>query len=346
MSLWTIGSVPVRLRISFIRSENMHPAIKAVSEFSPVDCRDFGNDSSYGLVADASSESFKARKQSRIESIPHSAPEPKNVFADDVGRKPDETRDLEYKSGLAMRVDTNRVLKEEDFKPDINGSNAAMRRMEACDIKRNAVHTKDAEMWLHDQFMESCKQLLSRPSVELGIVYLGDFIRNYVDRPPNHQLAVQMVLLQQHADPCLKRILDSIKPPSEGSSNNASEWFVDLVGVLEMVVEEERTAESRASAACVIVNKLSLYFAKKASGGSYPTADKLSKTNIYFKRVIISCLKLADRIGCYDRDITARPKRVSRSRRILEPTDAEYLFNLESALEGSESDEDSDEGFM
>lgn len=324
----------------------MHPAIKAVSSFSSGDTAGVGNDSAYGVASDRSSESFKARKQARLESVLPTAPEPKNVFSTGAGDRMDEARDLEYKSGLAMTVDGDRVLVPTDFKPDIKGSNPAMRRMEACELKRNASHTHDVETWAHDQFMESCKQLLARPSVELGIVYFGDFIRNYVDRPPNHQLAVQMVLLQQHADPCLKRILTSIKSPDQEGRQNVSDWFVDLVGVLELVVEEERTAESRASAAGVIVNKLSLHFAKKACGGSYPTADKLSKTNIYFKRVVVSCLRLADRIGCYDRDITARPKQIARSRKVLEPTDAEYLFNLESALEGAESDEDSEDSFI
>lgn len=321
----------------------MHPAIKAVSDFSPYE-ENYGpgNESSYGVAGDSNSESFKARKRTRIESVPTSAPEPKNVFTDAMGTKTEESRDLEYKSGLAMNLDNDRVLESRDFAPDMKGSNPAMRRMEACDLKRNAVYTYDTETWAHDQFMESCRQLLAKPSVELGIVYFGDFVRNYVDRPPNHQLAVQMVLLQQHADPCLRRILSALKSTASENKPHASDWFVDLVGVLEMVVEDERTPKARAAAACVIVNKLSLHFAKKACGGNYPTADKLSKTNIYFKRLVVSCLKLADRIGCYDRDITARPRRPTKSRRLLEPTDAEYLFNLESALEGSESDEDSE----
>lgn len=328
----------------------MHPAIKAVSSFSSPDpVADVGggggggNDVAYGVAADRGSESFKARKQARTEAIPTGAPEPQNVFSPSKGIKREEIRDLEYKSGLAMSLDPDRVMDAEDFRPDMKGSNAAMRRMEACDLKRNACHTYDVEAWAHDQFMESCRQLLSRPSVELGIVYFGDFVRNYVDRPPSHQIAVQMVLLQQHADPCLKRILACLKAPEENGKPNVADWFVDLVGVLELVVEEERTPEARASAAGVIVNKLSLHFAKKACGGSYPTADKLSKTNIYFKRVVVSCLRLADRIGCYDRDMNARPRPTARSRKMLEPTDAEYLFSLESALEGAESDEEEEE---
>lgn len=329
----------------------MHPAIKAVSSFSTSDSSSIGTDhvsgheSAFGVASDSCSESFRARKQARYDSIPACAPEPQNLFSSGRGNMPEEQRDLEYKSGLSMNIDKDRVLTHEDFKPDMKGYNSAIRRMEACDIKRNASHTRDVETWAHDHFMESCKQLFGRPSVELGIVYFGDFVRNYVDRPPNHQLAVQMVLLQQHADPCLKRVLSSIKP-ADDNGKFAWGWFVDLVGVLELVVEEERTAESRTSAAAVIVNKLSLHFAKMASGGNYPTADKLSKTNIYFKRLVVSCLKLADRIGCYDRDLTAHPKPVAKSRRSLEPTDAEYLFSLESALEGAESDEDSEEGFF
>lgn len=318
------------------------PAIRAASGFASfldkenVDGGAYhARTSDYGVVAGSTTDDFVARKKCRLEAMPTEPVRPVDVFRDG-GVKPDERRDLEYKSGNMMTLDTERVLTPRDFEPDVTGSNSAMRRMEAAEIKRNAVNTKDLEAWAHDYFMDTCFQLISRVSVELGIVYLSDFVRNYVDRPPSHALATQMVLLQQHADSCLRKILGSLgSDPTSGKTTGA--WYVDLVGVIELIIEEERTPASRVSALGVAVNRLALHFAKKACGGTYPTADKLAKTGVYFRRVIAETLVLADRISCYDK-YYSNVKPVSKVRAVQEQDEASYLFSLRSALDSTDSD--------
>ncbi|QOJ53942.1 52K protein [Barthadenovirus mellis] len=331
-------------------TRDVHPALQSVRNFAAsLESRDAedgedsfrapGGDRAYGLAAGSREEGAQFRKQSRVEECAVPPPAPKDVFREPLVR-PDGHRDLQYKAGNAMVLDEKRALTVSDFEPDVPGSNPAMRRMEAADLKRNAVYTKDLEAWAHDYFLDSCRQYLCKVSVDLGLVYLSDFLKNYAAQAPSHALATQMVLLQQHADSCLRRVLSSV-----GNSTSKGAWFVDLVGVLELIVEEERTPAARASAIGVAVNKLALHFAKKACGGHYPTADKLAKTGVYFRRVIAETLALADRIGCYDRYYSAlRPVAPARVR--PEQDDASYLFSLRTALDehgSAEGDSDGEE---
>lgn len=289
-------------------------------------------------IATKADEAFQLRKQQREERLNTSLPPATDIFRDDNPKMAEE-RDLLFNSGKVMKVDSKRVLEPKDFVPDMVGSNAAQRHMQAAEIKRNASHTMDLEMWSHDTFINTCRQLLVKPSTKLGLLYLSDFIHNYLDHPPKHELAVQMVAIQQHVQSgSLRRLLVRIADKnSNGDLVNG--WLVDLIDVLEMIVEEEHSLKGQLSAIGVTCNKLSLHFAKKACGGHYPTADKLAKTGMYFKRIIVQVLVLADSLGCYERNTVARLP-VKKSKREIETGDDTYMFSLKSALEGPDSDEE------
>lgn len=269
------------------------------------------------------------------------APKAKDLFRDTETRMAEE-RDLKYHAGNSIELDRNKCLSPSDFSPDFPGSNAALRHAEAAELQRDAVHTRSLEKWAHDSFMAHARVLLCKHSTRLGMLYISDFLQMYVSSPPRHELAMQMVAIQQHVEsPPLRRILkDLTKQNSNGSLSN--KWFLDLVEVLQMVLEEESSVSTQLSAIGVICNRMSLHFAKRASGGHYPTADKLAKTSVYFRRIIMALLTLADKLGCYERNsVSRRPKR--KADKDIEDGDETYMFSLKSALEEPESDEEDDE---
>ncbi|AGS11268.1 52K protein [Duck adenovirus 1] len=316
----------------------MHPIMKTVRTAvaneeqdgtqCPIDCG----------IANKGDGAFSMRKQQRDDRVPVSAAPPVDVFRS-PSPKMSEERDLMYHSGNAIDIDTNRKLEVKDFSPDIPGSSAANRHIQAAELYRNAKYTKDVETWAHDTFIATCRQLLRRPAVPLGLLYLTDFLHNYVQHPPRHELAIQFVAIQQHVEnSVLRRLLSRISEKND-KGQLTQQWFMDLVQVLEMIVEEETSVSTQLSAICVACNRLALHFAKKASGGHYPTADKLAKTNVYFRRIITAVLALADSLGCYERNTVPRQP-LKRSKRMVESGDDTYMFSLRNALEGPETDDE------
>lgn len=294
-------------------------------------------------IAQKGDDAFETRAQmSRDKRNSHvEAPKAKDIFRDSEPAMAEE-RDLKYHAGNAIELDRNKCLRPADFSPDFPGSNAALRHAEAAELQRDAVHTRSLEKWAHDSFMAHARVLLCKQSTRLGMLYISDFLQMYVTSPPRHELAMQMVAIQQHVDsPPLRRILKEItKQNANGGLSN--KWFIDLVEVMQMVLEEESSISTQLSALGVVCNRMSLHFAKRACGGHYPTADKLAKTSVYFRRVIMSLLSLADKLGCYERNsVSRRPKR--KADKDVEVGDETYMFSLKSALEEPESDEEDDE---
>lgn len=294
-------------------------------------------------IAQKGDDAFATRTQMRRDKRNSNVepPKAKDLFRDAEPRMAEE-RDLKYNAGNAIELDRNKCLTPNDFAPDFPGSNAALRHAEAAELQRDAVHTRSLEKWAHDSFMAHARVLLCKQSTRLGMLYISDFLQMYVNSPPRHELAMQMVAIQQHVDsPPLRRILNDLtKQNQNGSLSN--QWFIDLVEVLQMILEEESSISTQLSAIGVVCNRMSLHFAKKASGGHYPTADKLAKTSVYFRRIIMSMLTLADKLGCYERNsVSRRPKR--KTDKDIEDGDETYMFSLKSALEEPESDEEDDD---
>lgn len=292
-------------------------------------------------IAQKGDDAFEARAQmARDKSNATSLPQPKDLFRDPEPKMSEE-RDLMYNAGNVLALDTNRRLRPEDFVPDMPGSNAALRHMQAAELHRDAKHTRSLEQWAHDSFMAHSRLLLAKHSTKLGMLYLSDFLHMYVTSPPRHELAMQMVAIQQHTDSApLRRILKNITSKNQ-SGELANQWFIDLLEVMQLIVEEESSLSTQLAAMGVVCNRMALHFAKRACGGRYPTADKLAKTSVYFRRIMMALLVLSDKLGCYERNTVPRKSR-RRADRYVEEDDASYMFSLKSALEDPESDENDD----
>ncbi|QSV39476.2 52K [Bovine adenovirus 7] len=291
-------------------------------------------------IASKPDEQTKFRRSQRDDRLPkaqiplediHSDPEPKMA----------EERDLQYKASNVIKLDENKVLKSDDFKPDFPSSSPAQRHIEAAKIKRDGDYTRSLEQWSHDTFISHCKQLLTRPCTSLGIIYLDDFLQTYLEHSNSSSLNFQLFTLINHVnEPMLKRLLKSISDKNEKGFVN--QWLIDLITCMYLILRDEKDLDNQISALLITSNHLALHFAKKASGGLYPTADKLAKTHIFFKRIILGILALAESIGSYTKNpVSKRP--VKKSKTEIEPSDQMYMFSLKGALEAPESDDEEEE---
>lgn len=255
--------------------------------------------------------------------------------------KMEDERDLMFKAGESMKV-SEKVLEPDDFRPDFPGSNAALRHTQAAELKRNASHTRSLEQWAHDTFMADARALLVKHSTRLGLLYLNDFLEMYTHSKPMHELAVQLVALSQHTtNRPLQRLLKDIASRNDYGELSA-QWYLDLLDVMQMIVEEEKDLRTQLSAIGVTCNRMALHFAKKACGGKYPSADKLAKTSMYFRRILIATLELCERIGCYERNsVPRRPRRAADTK--MEDSDETYMFSLRRALEEHSNEEEDDD---
>ena len=289
-------------------------------------------------IASKHDEEAILRESQRLDKISKSKIPKTDVFRDEEPKMAEE-RDLIYNASKYINLDLEKKLEPEMFKPDFPGTNAAQRHIEATEVYRNGNYTRDLEQWSHDTFVSHAKQLLLRPNISLGITYLDDFLQTYLDHSNSSELTFQLITLLSHtSEPCLRRLLSSISQ-KDSKGNFKQQWLIDLVTCLYLIIRDEQNLSERLSALLTTSNHLALYFSKKASGGFYPTADKLAKTHIYFKRIILAILALADNIGSYTRNPQCR-RPIKRSKLEVEPSDDSYMFSLKGALETPESDEE------
>lgn len=262
-----------------------------------------------------------------------------DVFRDKTNHYMDGERHLRYHAANDIVIDADRKLDVDDFRPDFLGSNEAQRHMQAAEIKRNGNYTQDLEQWAFDNFVEHARQLIIRPHTSLGLLYLSDFIDTFLDHNPTHDLVSQMILLQNHTrEPTLRRAFSKITE-KDRQGRYIYQWLLDLITVLDMIFRDEHTDRERLTAILTAINHIALHFAKKASGGHYPSADKLAKTHTYFKRLVLAILALAETIGSYTRNPSAvRP--IKRAHALDENDDESYMFSLKGALECPEEEEE------
>lgn len=292
-----------------------------------------------GIASTGGREEHQRSKQ-REDRQPKPGVPTTDIFRDERNVYGDGERDLQFKSSRCIDLDPS-PIQLDDFAPDVAGSRAS-RQMEAAKLVRNGNHTRDVERWQHDSFVSHVSQLLKRPFTGLGVLYLSDFLSTYVELPPNHAMTMQLVTIINHTgEPTLRRLLHSIgEKDQDGHLKN--DWLVQLVHIVEMIFKDERADEKRLTAILTVANELALNFAKKASGGQYPTTDRLSKTLTYFRRIILATLSLAESLGCYTNNCCAR-KPEKRCKTTREPGDESYMFSLKGALEAPDSDEEEEE---
>ncbi|AAK13168.1 52K protein [Bovine atadenovirus D] len=289
-------------------------------------------------IASKHDEETTLRETQRNDKIPKSKIHKIDVFRDEEPKMAEE-RDLIYNASNHISLNLDKKLEPEMFKPDFPGTNAAQRHIEAAEVHRNGNHTRDLEQWCHDTFVSHAKQLLLRPNLSLGMTYLDDFLQTYLEHSNSSELTFQLITLLSHTtEPTLRRLLSSVSQ-KDSKGNFKQQWLIDLVTCLYLIIRDEQNINERLSALLTTSNHLALYFAKKASGGFYPTADKLAKTHIYFKRIILAVLALADNIGSYNRNPHCR-RPLKKSKLEVEPSDDSYMFSLKGALETPESDEE------
>ncbi|AII22565.1 52K [Lizard adenovirus 2] len=324
----------------------MHPILKnirsAPDQSRLEDLKPYGHDSTCcpethcGIAATGGLED-QLRSKQREDRQPKPAAPLVDYHRDDKKIYGEGERDLLYKSSACVSLDDS-PISSEDFEPDDMGSRA-MRHMEASKLVRNGQHTRDVERWQYDTFKSHVFQLLGRPFTSLGVLYLSDFLNTFVELPPNHALTMQLVTILNHtSEPTLRRILKDIGE-KDGEGHLKNEWLLQLVNIIEMIFKDEPSDKTRLTAILTVANELALSFAKKASGGNFPTTDRLSKTLTYFRRIILAILNLAESIGCYTNNYSAR-RPEKRCKVSPETSDESYMFSLKGALEAPESDEE------
>ncbi|AAA84973.1 52K [Ovine adenovirus 7] len=295
-------------------------------------------------ISSKPSDEFNMRRSQRDDNLPKSQIPVVDILHD-KNPKMAEERDLMYKSSACIKLDDSKQLKTDMFRPDFAGTSPAQRHIEAAELKRNGSYTRSLEQWTHDSFISHVKQLLSRPFISLGITYLDDFLQTYLDHTESSSLNFQLFTLINHcSENTLKRILKHISKKNE-KNQYVNQWLIDLITCIYLIIRDEQNVTEQVNALLVTSNHLALHFAKKATGGFYPTADKLAKTHIFFKRIILGILSLAESIGCY----TVNPyckNPLKKSKVEVEPSDEMYMFSLKGALEHPDSDEDEDSGLQ
>lgn len=292
-------------------------------------------------IASAGDSHDLMRYKQREDRLPSASVPVVDLFRDKTHQYKEDERHLQYHAGASMELDKSRLLDVDDFRPDFQGTNVAQRHMQAAEVKRNSNHTRDLEEWAFDAFVDHARQLVLRPQTALGVLYLHDFISTFLEHPPTHELVMQLLTLQNHtSDPTLKRNLSKIIDRS-ANGDLVYQWLIDLIAVIHMIFRDEQTVRERLTALLTTVNHISLHFAKKASGGRYPSSDKLAKTHTYFKRIVLAILSLADSIGCYGRN-PGSLKHPKRAHIMPETSDESYMFSLKGALESPDTDEEAD----
>lgn len=241
----------------------------------------------------------------------------------------DYERDMMYRSGHALQVDRERVLRPDDFVS--SGSDPtfspAVNHMKAAELKRAAEQTTFGEEMRNVCHQTRIRTALLRAELPAGLYYLYDFVQTYMEHPDGRvKLNPQLVLVAQHAgNTSLAQRLWAI-------AEDKNAWLRDLIEMAYMIVNDPYlTIEQQVSAVCTTVVELSMKYAKIAAKNGYPSMSQMAKAQEFFYRIMQAVLDLGVQLGVYNnRPIQFRQKRMSE---IPQMTDAEYMFGLTQALE-------------
>lgn len=241
----------------------------------------------------------------------------------------DYERDRLYRAGQSIELNSNRVLKPEDFEYH-NGDptfSVGANHLKAAELKRAAEQTAFDEELRNNKHQVRLRTALARPELPAGIYYLYDFVQTYVDHPDGRvALNPQMVLVAQHAgNSILAHRLWAI-------AEDKNAWLRDLIEMAYMIVNDPYlNREQQLAAICTTVVELSMKYAKLAAKNGYPSMTQMAKSQEFFYRVMQSILDLGVEVGVYNtKPIRYRQKRMSE---LPQMSDAEYMFGLTQALE-------------
>ncbi|AWY10557.1 52K [Polar bear adenovirus 1] len=251
----------------------------------------------------------------------------KNVFRDHPGDEMEQMRDMKYRSGKEIQLDKMRVLTENDFEIDPSSRvSAARKHMEAADLVTAYEQTAKQEANFQKTFSNHIRVLISREEVNIGLMYLWDFIEAFVSNPSSKTLNAQLFLIVQHSrdDGIFRDALLSINAPE-------SRWLLDLVNILQTIIVQERSLRTSEKVAAVNYSVITLgrYYARKIFKTPFVPLDKEVKIDTFYMRMVMKILCLCDDLGVYRNE---RLQRVISASRYLETGDSELMMGLRDAL--------------
>lgn len=267
---------------------------------------------------------------------------PQNLLRDGVGSQADSMRHQRFEAGrvLSEHHDRRRVLTEADFEVDERtGLSPARAHLMASDLVTAYEQTVKAESTFQASFNNHVRSLVAREETAIGLMHLYDFVSAYIQNPHSKALVAQLFLIAQHCRDhgMLRDGLLNIAEPS-------NRWLVDLISLLQTIVVQERelSVGEKVAAINYAVLQLSKFYARRIYRTPYVPIDREVKVNTFYMRAVLAILALSDDLGVYRNAKLERVVSVSRRREV---GDAEFLEQLQRALDPSDGldDEDADE---
>ncbi|AQQ73627.1 52K [Harbour porpoise adenovirus 1] len=266
---------------------------------------------------------------------------PCNVFREHEGEEGEEKRDLRFRSGRNIQLDSDRVLVDTDFEKDSStGISPAQAHIKAAELVTAYEQTVKEEVNFQKTFNNNVRTLIARDEVVFGLMHLWDFINAYVGNPSSKALTAQLFLIVHHCrdDGILRESLLTIGEPE-------SQWLFDLISMLQTIVVQERsmTITEKVAAINYTVMSLSNHYAKKIYNTIFVPLDKEAKISTFYMRIVVQVLVLSDDLGVYRNE---KVERAVSSTRKKELTDRELMFSLKRALAGDDEwleDDEQDE---
>lgn len=267
------------------------------------------------------------KKDSSVAMVPK-----QNVFRDSEGTRGQGMRDVSFRSGRDIELDSSRMISDEDFEADENSPvSSARAHLQAADLVTAYEQTVKQETNFQKTFNNNVRTLVAREEVTMGLMHLWDFVQAFFDNPTSRSLTAQLLLIAQHIreEGIFKETLLNITEPE-------NRWLSDLINILQSIVVQERNLRLGEKVAAINYSVVTLgkFYARKIFRSVFVPIDKEIKIDTFYMRMVLKVLCLCDDLGVYRVDTMQRL--VSNSRR-REMTDAELMYNLRRALsEGEE----------
>lgn len=267
------------------------------------------------------------KKDSSVAIVPK-----QNVFRDAEGSKGQGIRDIRFKSGRDISVDTQRVISDDDFEYDEDCPiSTAKAHLQAADLVTAYEQTTKQEANFQKSFNNNVRTLVAREEVTMGLMHLWDFVQAFFENPTSRSLTAQLLLIAQHVreEGIFKETLLNITEPE-------NRWLSDLINILQSIIVQERCLRLGEKVAAINYSVVTLgkFYARKIFKSVFVPIDKEIKIDTFYMRMVLKVLCLCDDLGIYRVDTMQRL--VSNSRR-REMTDTELMYNLRRALSEGEN---------
>lgn len=256
-----------------------------------------------------------------------------NVLRDNSGNYGEEIRDLQYKAGQKIHLNSERVLTDDDFLiPDSQFVSPAKAHLQAASLVTAYEQSVQQEKSFQESFNNHVRTLLTREEVTIGLMHLWDFIEALQANPMSKCLTSQLFLIIQHCrdEGYFKDTLLNILEP-EGR------WLVDLINILQSIVVQETKLSLTEKVAAINYAVLSLgkFYAKKIYNTVFVPLDKEIKIDTFYMRMVLKVLSLSNDIGIYRNE---KMQRITSNTRKQELSDVELMHHLRKVFAESTND--------